>query len=87
MQLLGRIQITNNALPTIYPEETINAIRFNFEVRNENILEAFEELKIRFWLFYPNGKDEMETDLKEWSEKIMKDIEEKNNTAYNNGYK
>lgn len=81
------IKITNNALPTIYPEETINAIRFNFEVRNENILEAFEELKIRFWLFYPNGKDEMETDLKEWSEKVMKDIEEKNNTAYNNGYK
>ncbi len=81
------IKVTNNALPTLYPEETINAIRFNFEVRNENILEAFEELKIRFWLFYPNGKDEMETDLKEWSEKIMKDIEEKNNAAYNNGYK
>lgn len=71
------VKITNNSLPTIYPEKTINAMRFNFEVRNENILEAFEELKIRFWLFYPNGKDEMETDLKEWSEKIMKDIEEK----------
>ncbi len=71
------LKITNNSLPTIYPGETINAIRFNFEVRNENILEAFEELKIRFWLFYPNGKDEMETDLKEWSEKIMKEIEEK----------
>jgi hypothetical protein len=80
------IKITNNALPISYPEETINAIRFNFQVRNENVLEAFKELKIRFWLFYPNGKDEMETDLKEWSEKVIKDIDEKNNTAYNTVY-
>ncbi|MEC8683205.1 MAG: hypothetical protein VXX80_05935, partial [Bacteroidota bacterium] len=78
------IKITNNALPTIYPEETINALRFSFEIRNENILEAFEELNIRFWLFYPNGKDEMEANLKEWSEKIIKDVEIQNNTVYNN---
>lgn len=85
--LNGRtIKIANNALPTIYPEETINAIRFDFEVRNENILEAFEELKIRFWLFYPNGKDEMETDLNEWSKRIMKDVERQTNTIYNNDH-
>ena len=66
--------------------ETVNAIRFNFDVKNENIIEAFKELKVRFILFYPNGKDEMENNgLNEWSEKIIKTIEEKNNTSYNNG--
>jgi hypothetical protein len=81
------IKITNNSTPTLYPDEVINILRFNFEVKNDNVLKAFEELKIRFLLFYPNGKDEMETELTELSEKVMKDIIESKNTAYNNGYK
>ena len=80
----GMVKISNNSMPTIYPDETVNAIRFNFEVENENIIEAFKELKVRFMLFYPNGKDEMEDNgLNEWSKEIIKIIEEQNNTAYN----
>lgn len=82
----GMVKISNNSMPAVYPDETVNAIRFNFDVKNENIIEAFKELKVRFILFYPNGKDEMENNgLNEWSEKIIKTIEEKNNTSYNNG--
>jgi len=78
------VKISNNSMPIIYPDETVNAIRFNFDVKNENIIEAFKELKIRFMLFYPNGKDEMEdSGLNEWSKKIIKIIEEENNTTYN----
>ena len=70
------IKITNNSLPTLFPDEVITVLRFDLEINNENIVKALDELKIRFLLFYPNGKDEMEMkeDLKELSKRVMEDI-------------
>lgn len=83
----GVVKISNNSMPTIYPDEMVNAIRFNFDIENDKVIEAFKELKVRFMLFYPNGTDEIkDISLKDWSEKIIKRIEEVNNTSYNNGY-
>lgn len=77
------VKLSNHSLPTIYPDETVNALRFRFEIKNSKILEVFKVLKIRFLLFYSNGEDQMEdNDLKKWSEKITKDIEEKNQRVY-----
>lgn len=65
------IKITNTTLPPIYPKESVNAIRFNFEISNFTFEETIKNLKIRFHLFYPNGEDVLETDLIEIGNKIM----------------
>ncbi len=80
------IKISNSSLPIIYANETVNAIRFKFEVENDFMEEALKDLKIRFLLFYPNGTDELETNMVELSKKVKMDIEERNNIAYNSGF-
>ncbi|MBT34105.1 MAG: ATP-binding protein [Thalassobius sp.] len=77
------IKISNSSLPIIYANETVNAIRFNFQIENKFLEEALKNLRIRFLLFYPNGIDEMDTDLVELSQEINKHIDKKERIEFN----
>ncbi len=46
---------------SIYPNETITVLKFDFSILNHSLEEARENLKFSFRLFYPDGKDELET--------------------------
>lgn len=58
-----KIKITSPSITSIYPDETLNVIRFDFEIPIKNLEEIFSKLKIKFILLYPNGQDEIETPL------------------------
>jgi len=67
----NRIKISSSSICPIYPDETINAFRFEISVNKENITEAFKDVKIEIKLFYENGDDEMESTLEEMAKNFM----------------
>jgi len=69
----GRIKISNNGKSTIFPNEKIDLLRFNFDIKLNNIEDVINNLKIGFRLYYSGGEDNIETDLK----KLFIDIKSK----------
>ncbi|MDM1410713.1 ATP-binding protein [Myroides odoratimimus] len=70
-----KIKITSPSITSIYPDETLNVIRFDFEIPIKNLEEIFSKLKIKFLLLYPNGQDEIETPvLNDFYIQIKKDL-------------
>lgn len=71
----GRIKITSQSNTSLYPNETIDLIDFNFEVPLALIETAFENLEIEFRLYYSNGEDIMEVEsMKDYYERIKSNI-------------
>ncbi len=66
----GRVKISSSKCPTIYPTETIDAIRVVIEIEKDFIFETLQTLDIELRLFYSNGEDELKGDFKEVLEKI-----------------
>lgn len=63
----GSVKVTGLGNP-IYPDEILNVLNFEFEIPTSEIEKAYNELKIRVILFYPNGNDVFEFDFKEPSQ-------------------
>lgn len=61
-----KIKITGEAISTIYPGEKLDVIKFYFEIPKDKIKKAFEKLELEFRLYYLNGEDKMEADLKQF---------------------
>jgi predicted HTH transcriptional regulator len=69
-----RIKISNIGVSTIFPEETVNVIRINFDIKKSKIEEVINNLKIEFRLYYSNGEDVIETNLIEYYNGKLKGI-------------
>lgn len=69
-----RVKISNIGISTIFPSETVNVIRFNFDIKKNKIEEVINNLKIEFRLYYSNGEDIIETDLIEYYKTKIKDV-------------
>jgi hypothetical protein len=66
-----RFKITSQSNTSLYPNETIDLIDFDFEVPKNLIETAFENLKIEFRLYYTDGEDLLEANsMKNFYEKI-----------------
>jgi hypothetical protein len=59
----NRIKASIKGNIPIYPYESLNVVRINFRIKKENLIEAFENIKIEIRLYYPNGEDLMESEL------------------------
>ncbi len=71
----NRIKISANSVSPIFPNETNNAIRLELFASKANIVEALKDINIEIVLFYLNGEDTMETNLKD----LLNDILAQNN--------
>jgi predicted HTH transcriptional regulator len=65
-----RLKISAAGKSPIFPDEKINGIRFNFDIPANGVLDALKDVKIEVRLYYPNGQEKMEGDLKELIDKI-----------------
>lgn len=63
------VKISANSNMPIFPEETLNAIRFTLELPKKGNINLLD-VNIRIILLYSNGKDEMTSDLKQISDKL-----------------
>lgn len=68
----NRIKISASSTATVYPKESINVLRFNFELSRKSILENLNNMKIEFKLLYLNGNDSIKIDLKGFTDKLDK---------------
>lgn len=59
----NKLKITANASSTIYPNESLNVIRFDFKIKSMNVEEVLKTLNVSFKLYYSNGEDDITTDL------------------------
>jgi Putative DNA-binding domain len=66
-----RVKISANGISGIYPNESVNAIRFELEVSFDKLIEAFKDLKIEITLFYPNGEDKIQPNLDDFIQKVL----------------
>lgn len=70
-----RFKITSQSKTSLYPNETIDLIDFNFEVPLGLIDTAFDNLEIEFRLYYTEGEDRLEVEsMKDYYEKIKSTI-------------
>ena len=65
-----RIKVSATGKSPIYPNELLNVLRFNFSIKKTNIIESLKNIKMEFRLYYPNGEDFIDTDLKMFIEKL-----------------
>lgn len=65
-----RVKISAFGTMPIFPNETINVMRFNLYIKNNKILDILSLIKIKIYLFYSNGDDIMETNLEDVLERI-----------------
>lgn len=70
----NRVKISNIGISTIFPEETVNVIKFNFDIKKSKIEEVINNLKIEFRLYFSNGEDVIETDLIEYYNNKLKQL-------------
>lgn len=66
-----RIKISSEDSSSIFPNETVNALRFNIEVPKKAISDVFNVVQIKIYLFYAHGEDLMETTLDGMIEKVQ----------------
>ena len=69
-----RIKISNIGISTIFPNEAVNVIRFNFDIKKSKIEEVINKLKIEFRLYFSNGEDMIETNLVEYYNSKLKEV-------------
>lgn len=64
-KLENRTKISANSICPIYPNEAIDAFRFEVKVQKENIEHAFKDVPVEIILFYSNGDDILKTSMEE----------------------
>lgn len=67
-----RIKISSFGDTHIYPSETIDLIRFKFEIKEEDLEHVFTNLKVEFRALCPDGEDNMTADIKEFYSEFKK---------------
>ena len=67
----GRVKVSSHSQAPVYPNERVNAIRFNLELPKSYLVEALQDIKIEVALYYEHGEDKMEGDLTELINKII----------------
>lgn len=67
----NKVQVSANGISAVYPDETVNGIRFDLKVPKERIVEIFSVMKIEIRLYYSNGEALMEDSLLEYLGKII----------------
>lgn len=70
----NRVKISNIGISTIFPNETVNVIRFNFDIKKSEIEEVLNKLKIEFRLYFSNGEDIIETNLIDYYNDKLKEV-------------
>jgi hypothetical protein len=68
----GKVKISAAGIVPIYPSETVNVIRFFFEMPILNMKEILSDVLLEFVLFYPSGEDKMEVELNKLMDKVQK---------------
>ncbi|MDB5258441.1 MAG: putative DNA-binding protein [Chitinophagaceae bacterium] len=66
-----RVKISSVGKVPIFPNEVVNAIRFNITVQNEKIIPALTDVQIEIRVLYPGGTDAMHTDLDDILKKVI----------------
>lgn len=59
----NRVKVSITGINPIYPNESLNAVRFNFAIKRNEFIEITENIKLVIRLYYPNGDDLMESEL------------------------
>ncbi|MFE8423775.1 ATP-binding protein [Tenacibaculum sp. ZH5_bin.1] len=59
----NRFKVSVKGVTPIYPNESLNAVRFNFAIKKNEFIEIVENIKLEILLYYPNGDDLMESNL------------------------
>lgn len=67
----NRVKISAESSSSIFPNETVNVLRFNLDLSKNDLSEVFELVQIKVFLFYSHGEDIMEIDLKGMIEKVI----------------
>jgi hypothetical protein len=66
----GHMKVTCLGSSTIYPNEKLTVVYFNYILPRKNLEDNLNSLKIKFRLYYPDGEDECDADLTGFYEKI-----------------
>lgn len=76
-----KVKISTFGSMPIFPNETINVVRFNLYIPNNLIKEVLSSIKLKIYLFYSNGEDIMETNLEDILERVQsKELKEEGKT-------
>lgn len=67
-----RLKISNFGTTHIYPNETIDLIKFRFEIKEADLKDVLENIEVEFKVFYADGEDSIIVDLKELYSKLEK---------------
>jgi hypothetical protein len=59
----NRLKLSSHNKTTIYPNEVVNAIRFNLNIPKNDVEDAFKDVEIEIMLFYSNGEEKMKVNL------------------------
>lgn len=70
-----RTKISCEGFSTIYPNEQLDVLKFDFEIETKFLKRFFEDLKIEFIVHYSNGEDTMNVELADFSKKIGLELE------------
>ncbi len=61
-----RFKVSASSLYPIYPDETLDVIRFTIKIKSELFQDAVEKAIIEFALLYPNGREQHEAFLRDF---------------------
>lgn len=67
----GRVKISSSSIAPIFPNETINTIRFDLTIQKVHFREAFETIKFEVKVLYSNGQDTMNPDMSDFVENVL----------------
>lgn len=68
-----RVKISAETNTSIFPNETVNVLRFNLKIPKHALEKLFNQVQIKIYLFYDHGEDIMETNLVSMLEKVRQD--------------
>jgi hypothetical protein len=54
----------------IYPNEMVTVLNFNFDIPRDQLEKAYDELKFRITLYYPNGDETLNIDFNDLRKKV-----------------
>lgn len=63
----NKFKISAASICPIYPDESLDVLRFNFGIKDELLEEAKQNASIEFVLLYSNGNIRYTTELKNWN--------------------
>jgi hypothetical protein len=70
-EISNRVKISNYGKAPIYPNERVDILRFNIDIKKETAREQLNDLSIVIKLNYSGGFDEIKFDIKDMLEKLI----------------